>query len=139
MNATKQVLWANSGVSEVSGAGTRRETCWLLPKQRATALPVSNAGRAPLPSTKVLLCSKSLQGTCQAARASHASLCSLRHNDNKTFLVWVNEEDHLRVISMQKGGNMKEVFRRFCVGLQKVSQQSFGKSMWGGGILPQVR
>lgn len=44
----------------------------------------------------------------------------LRHNDNKTFLVWVNEEDHLRVISMQKGGNMKEVFRRFCVGLQKV-------------------
>lgn len=44
----------------------------------------------------------------------------LRHNDNKSFLVWVNEEDHLRVISMEKGGNMKEVFRRFCVGLQKV-------------------
>lgn len=43
-----------------------------------------------------------------------------RHNDEKTFLVWVNEEDHLRVISMQKGGNMKEVFRRFCVGLQRV-------------------
>lgn len=34
--------------------------------------------------------------------------------------MWVNEEDHLRVISMEKGGNMKEVFRRFCVGLQKV-------------------
>lgn len=47
-------------------------------------------------------------------------LYSSRHNDNKSFLVWVNEEDHLRVISMQKGGNMKEVFRRFCVGLQKV-------------------
>lgn len=46
-----------------------------------------------------------------------------RHNDNKTFLVWVNEEDHLRVISMQKGGNMKEVFRRFCVGLQKVGSR----------------
>ncbi|RXM97776.1 Creatine kinase M-type [Acipenser ruthenus] len=42
------------------------------------------------------------------------------HNDNKTFLVWVNEEDHLRVIAMEKGGNMKEVFRRFCVGLQKI-------------------
>jgi len=40
------------------------------------------------------------------------------HNENKTFLVWVNEEDHLRVISMQKDGNIKEVFRRFCVGLQ---------------------
>lgn len=44
----------------------------------------------------------------------------VRHNDNKTFLVWVNEEDHLRVISMQKGGNMKEVFTRFCTGLTKV-------------------
>ncbi|CAM9499184.1 creatine kinase M-type-like [Lampetra fluviatilis] len=42
------------------------------------------------------------------------------HNNNKTFLVWVNEEDHLRVISMQKGGNMKEVFNRFCTGLQKI-------------------
>ena len=46
--------------------------------------------------------------------------CFLRHNEGKTFLVWVNEEDHLRVISMQKGGNMKEVFNRFCTGLTKV-------------------
>ncbi|KAI2664580.1 Creatine kinase M-type [Labeo rohita] len=44
------------------------------------------------------------------------------HNENKTFLVWVNEEDHLRVISMQQGGNMKEVFRRFCVGLQRIEE-----------------
>ncbi|XP_037098289.1 creatine kinase, brain a [Syngnathus acus] len=42
------------------------------------------------------------------------------HNNNKTFLVWVNEEDHLRVISMQKGGNMKEVFQRFCTGLTEI-------------------
>jgi len=42
------------------------------------------------------------------------------HNDNKNFLVWVNEEDHTRVISMQKGGNMMEVFQRFCDGLSKV-------------------
>ncbi|KAL0626067.1 Creatine kinase B-type [Plecturocebus cupreus] len=42
------------------------------------------------------------------------------HNDNKTFLVWVNEEDHLRVISMQKGGNMKKVFTRFCTGLTQI-------------------
>ncbi|KAF6129383.1 creatine kinase B [Phyllostomus discolor] len=42
------------------------------------------------------------------------------HNDNKTFLVWINEEDHLRVISMQKGGNMKEVFTRFCNGLTQI-------------------
>ena len=25
------------------------------------------------------------------------------HNKDKTFLVWVNEEDQLRIISMQKG------------------------------------
>ena len=25
------------------------------------------------------------------------------HNIDKTFLVWVNEEDQLRIISMQKG------------------------------------
>ena len=42
------------------------------------------------------------------------------HNNKKNFLVWVNEEDHMRIISMQKGGNMKEVFQRFCVGLQQV-------------------
>merc|ERR1712072_146574 len=30
------------------------------------------------------------------------------HNADKTFLVWVNEEDQMRVISMQKGGNVLE-------------------------------
>ena len=39
------------------------------------------------------------------------------HNDNKTFLLWINEEDHTRIISMQKGGNIREVFTRFCEGL----------------------
>jgi creatine kinase len=34
------------------------------------------------------------------------------HNDAKTFLVWVNEEDQLRIISMQQGSNIKEVFSR---------------------------
>ena len=42
------------------------------------------------------------------------------HNDEKNFLVWINEEDHTRLISMQKGGDMKAVFRRFCEGLGKV-------------------
>ncbi|NXQ49439.1 KCRB kinase, partial [Catharus fuscescens] len=55
------------------------------------------------------------------------------HNDNKTFLVWINEEDHLRVISMQKGGNMKEVFNRFCTGLTKIESLFKAKNyefMW---------
>ncbi|XP_066957151.1 arginine kinase 1-like, partial [Macrobrachium rosenbergii] len=34
-------------------------------------------------------------------------------NENSTLVVWVNEEDHLRIISMQEGGNMGEVYDRF--------------------------
>lgn len=44
------------------------------------------------------------------------------HNDPKNFLIWINEEDHTRIISMQKGGNMKEVFTRFCTGINKVEE-----------------
>ncbi|XP_043087584.1 creatine kinase, mitochondrial 2a (sarcomeric) [Puntigrus tetrazona] len=44
------------------------------------------------------------------------------HNNEKTFLIWVNEEDHTRVISMEKGGNMKRVFERFCRGLKQVER-----------------
>jgi creatine kinase/arginine kinase len=36
------------------------------------------------------------------------------HNDAKTFLVWVNEEDQLRIISMQQGAGIAEVFDRLC-------------------------
>lgn len=43
-------------------------------------------------------------------------------NKEKNFLVWVNEEDHLRIISMQKGGNMRQVFNRFCKGITKVEE-----------------
>jgi len=35
------------------------------------------------------------------------------HNQAKTALVWVNEEDHLRIISMQKGKDIRAVFDRF--------------------------
>ena len=34
-------------------------------------------------------------------------------NNKNTFLTWVNEEDQLRIISMQKGGDAKAVFDRF--------------------------
>ena len=34
------------------------------------------------------------------------------HNNEKTFLVWVNEEDQLRIISMQPGADIKQVFDR---------------------------
>merc|ERR1712038_245210 len=42
------------------------------------------------------------------------------HNDAKTFLVWVNEEDQLRIISMEKGGDVKGVFGRLARGIKAV-------------------
>ena len=44
------------------------------------------------------------------------------HNEAKTFLVWVNEEDQLRIISMQKGGDVKGVFERLAKGIAAVGE-----------------
>jgi len=44
------------------------------------------------------------------------------HNDNKTFLVWVGEEDHTRIISMQKGGDLGEVYRRWVSAVNAVEK-----------------
>ena len=38
-------------------------------------------------------------------------------NKARTFLVWVNEEDQLRIISMEKGANLKSVFSRLAKAL----------------------
>jgi len=42
------------------------------------------------------------------------------HNEAKTFLTWVNEEDQLRIISMQAGGDVKGVFERLARGIKAV-------------------
>merc|ERR1711936_639343 len=42
------------------------------------------------------------------------------HNKEKTFLVWVNEEDQLRIISMQKGSDVYSVFDRLARGIKAV-------------------
>ena len=42
------------------------------------------------------------------------------HNNDKTFLVWVNEEDQLRIISMQQGGDIKEVFTRLVKAIKSI-------------------
>lgn len=44
------------------------------------------------------------------------------HNKDKTFLVWVNEEDHMRCISMQNGGNVKEVFSRWADAINTIEK-----------------
>merc|ERR1712167_38240 len=40
------------------------------------------------------------------------------HNNDKNAFVWVNEEDHMRIVSMQVGDDIQSVFARFV----KVSQ-----------------
>ncbi|CAI4228646.1 unnamed protein product [Auanema sp. JU1783] len=50
------------------------------------------------------------------------------HNKQKTFLVWCNEEDHLqdhlRIISMQEGGNVGQVLERLIKGVKTIETQA---------------
>ncbi|XP_064105354.1 uncharacterized protein LOC135214834 isoform X8 [Macrobrachium nipponense] len=53
-------------------------------------------------------------------------------NSDDTLVVWVNEEDHLRIISMQEGGNLGEVYDRFVravTDLDKMLPFSFSKRL----------
>ncbi|VEL38044.1 unnamed protein product, partial [Protopolystoma xenopodis] len=45
------------------------------------------------------------------------------HNSAKTFLVWVCEEDHIRIISMQKGGNLLAVYKRLIQGIKAIEEK----------------
>jgi len=42
------------------------------------------------------------------------------HNDAMNFFVWIGEEDHMRIISMEEGDNIKNIFRRFCNATQAI-------------------
>merc|ERR1711970_185464 len=35
------------------------------------------------------------------------------HNNDENLFVWVNEEDQMRIVSMEKGGNVKGIIERF--------------------------
>ncbi|BES92033.1 unnamed protein product [Nesidiocoris tenuis] len=45
------------------------------------------------------------------------------HNNDKTFLVWCNEEDHLRLISMQMGGDLGQVYRRLVSAVNDIEKK----------------
>jgi creatine kinase/arginine kinase len=45
------------------------------------------------------------------------------HNKDKTFLVWINEEDQLRIISMQKGGDIEMVFTRLVKAIELIQKE----------------
>lgn len=44
------------------------------------------------------------------------------HNKDKTFLSWVNEEDHLRIISMQPGADIGAVFARLKAAIAQIEK-----------------
>jgi len=60
--------------------------------------------------------------TCAGMARDWPDARGIWHNKNKNFLIWINEEDHTRVISMEQGGDMKKVFDRFCRGLKEVDK-----------------
>jgi len=43
-------------------------------------------------------------------------------SNDKKLVIWVNEEDHARIISMQADGNMEEVWKRFCKAISDVEK-----------------
>ena len=43
-------------------------------------------------------------------------------NKAKTFINWVNEGDHLRIISMEMGGDVKAVFERLSAGAKAIEE-----------------
>ena len=44
------------------------------------------------------------------------------HNKEKTFLIWINEEDQLRIISMQKGADIGAVFKRLSIAASEIEK-----------------
>jgi len=69
---------------------------------------------------------RNVLANCGAAR-DWPDARGIFHNKDKTFLVWINEEDHMRCISMQNGGNVKEVFERWANAINLV-EKSLNKS-----------
>merc|ERR1719401_1198035 len=50
------------------------------------------------------------------------------HNDAENFFVWVNEEDQMRIVSMEKGDNITAIFTRFSNATEAIQ-----KSLKGDG------
>ncbi|KAH8314821.1 hypothetical protein KR074_000175 [Drosophila pseudoananassae] len=44
-------------------------------------------------------------------------------NKKRNFLVWVNEEDHIRIISMEKGGDLGRVYDRMIGGVEALGKK----------------
>ena len=41
-------------------------------------------------------------------------------DENPNFIMWINEEDHMRIMVMQKGGNIGKVFQQLVGGINEI-------------------
>jgi creatine kinase len=48
------------------------------------------------------------------------------HNEAENFFVWINEEDHMRIVSMEKGDNIKAIFTRFANATKAIQESLKG-------------
>ena len=85
--------------------GTYYELGGLTPEQ--TQFLLDKGYLFQIPTAKNLL-------TGAGAARSWPDNRGIFHNDTQTALCWVNEEDHCRIISMEDGGDIPSVFKRFC-------------------------
>lgn len=42
--------------------------------------------------------------------------------DSRKFFIWVNEEDHMRIISMETGGDIISIFKRWSKGIETIKK-----------------
>ncbi|XP_029722592.2 arginine kinase 1-like [Aedes albopictus] len=47
---------------------------------------------------------------------------AIYYNEAKSFVVWVNEEDHLRIISMEKGGDLGAIYQRLVRAVEAIGK-----------------
>ena len=71
-------------------------------------------------SKRRFLFDKSVSPSVVAARVTRdwPDARGLWLNRDENFMAWINEEDHVRLISMEDGGDLKSAFERYCLGVQ---------------------
>src|SRR5262245_60072990 len=49
-------------------------------------------------------------------------MTTLYFNRDENFLIWINEEDHLRFISMDKGSDVAKTYNRLAIGVKEITR-----------------
>ena len=48
------------------------------------------------------------------------TILTLKRKKDENLFVWINEEDHMRIVSMEKGDNVKRIIERFAMATQQI-------------------